>query len=60
MVGRNGLGIWDGNAIKLGCDDDDTMINIIKLSLKKKKIQVREECRQNDYFYLKFKIRKIM
>ena len=24
------LGIWDGNAIKLGCDDRCTTINVIK------------------------------
>ena len=31
-------GVWDGNAIKLGCDDRCTTINIIKFNeLKKKK-----------------------
>jgi len=30
------LGIWDGNAIKLGCDDYCTIINVIKfIELKK-------------------------
>ena len=24
------MGVWDGNAIKLGCDDDCTTINVIK------------------------------
>ena len=24
------LGVWDGNAIKLGCDDHCTTINVIK------------------------------
>ena len=28
--GRDGLGVWGGNAVKLGCDDDCTTINIIK------------------------------
>ena len=28
--GGGGLGIWDGNAIKLGCDDHCTTINVIK------------------------------
>ena len=27
--GEDGLGIWDGNAIKLGCDDHFTAINLI-------------------------------
>ena len=32
------LGVWDGNAIKLGCDDHCTTINVIKFTeLKKKK-----------------------
>ena len=26
----DGLGFWDGNAIKLGCDDQCTTINVIK------------------------------
>ena len=29
-----GLRVWDGNAIKLDCDDHCTTINTIKLSLK--------------------------
>ena len=29
---RNGLGIWDGNVLKLGCDDGCTNINIIKFT----------------------------
>ena len=34
----DGLGVWDGNAIKLGCDDLCTTINVIKfIELKKKK-----------------------
>ena len=33
--GGSGLGVWDGNAIKLGCDDYCTTINVIKLSNKK-------------------------
>ena len=27
---RDGLGVWDENVLKLGCDDGCTMINIIK------------------------------
>ena len=29
-TGRVGLGVWDGNVLKLGCDDGCTTINIIK------------------------------
>ena len=32
----NALGLWDGNAIKLGCDDHCTTINVIN-SLSNKK-----------------------
>ena len=28
------LGVWDGNAIKFGCDDHCTTINVIKLKKK--------------------------
>ena len=28
---RDGLGVWDGNPVKLGCDDGCTTTNIIKL-----------------------------
>ena len=36
-VGRNGLRVWDGNAIKLGCNDHCTTINVMKfIELKKK------------------------
>ena len=32
------MGVWDGNAMKLGCDDLCTTINVIKfIELKKKK-----------------------
>ena len=35
---RDGLGVWDGNPVKLGCDDCCTTINVIKyVQLKKKK-----------------------
>ena len=27
---RGGLGVWDGNVLKLGCDDGCRTINIIK------------------------------
>ena len=36
-MGRDGLGIWDGNVLKLGCDDSCTTINIIKFIDKNKK-----------------------
>ena len=33
----DGLGCWDGNVVKLGCDDGCTTTNIIKfIELKKK------------------------
>ena len=31
------LGIWDGNAIKMGCGDHCTTINVINLLSDKKK-----------------------
>ena len=32
MVSKgDSLGVWDGNAIKLGCDDCCTPINVIKV-----------------------------
>lgn len=31
------LRLWDGNAVKFGCDDCCTHINVIKLILKKEK-----------------------
>ena len=46
---RDGLGVWDGNAIKLGCDDHCTTINVIKFTelkkLKKKKFTERHKIR---------------
>jgi len=34
----DGLGVWDGNAVQLGCDDHGTTLNVIKFTeLKKKK-----------------------
>ena len=30
LAGRDGLGVWDGNVLKLGYDDGCTTINIIK------------------------------
>lgn len=33
---RDGLGDWDRNVLKLGCDDGCTTINIIKLTELKK------------------------
>ena len=40
MVSKgDGLGVWDGNAIKFGCNDHCTTINVINsLSNKKKKL----------------------
>ena len=33
---EDSLGVWDGNAIKFGCDDHCTTINVIKfIELKK-------------------------
>ena len=37
LRGRDGLGVWDGNGLKLGCDDGCTAINILKLIIKKNK-----------------------
>ena len=38
--GRVGLGVWDGNVLKLDCDDGWTTINIIKfIELKKELTQ---------------------
>ena len=37
LVGRDGLGIWGGNVVKLGWDDGGTTINIIKFTALKKK-----------------------
>ena len=31
-VGGNALRVWDGNAIKFGCDDRCTTINVIKFT----------------------------
>ena len=37
------LGVWDGNAIKLGCDDHCTTLNVMKFTeLKKKKKKNRQ------------------
>jgi len=30
LGGGDDLGVWDGNAIKWGCDDHCTKINVIK------------------------------
>ena len=32
VVARDGLGVWDGNFLNLGCDDGCTTINIIKFT----------------------------
>ena len=36
VVGRDELGVWDGNVVKLGCDCDYTTKNIIKFTKFKK------------------------
>ena len=36
--GRDALGVWDGNTIKLGCNDCCTMINVINSLSNTKKI----------------------
>ena len=41
-VGRNGMGIWDGNIVKLGCDDGWIHISIKFTEKKKKKTTGRE------------------
>jgi len=33
---EHALGVWDGNAVKLSCDDHCTTINIIKFIENKK------------------------
>ena len=43
---RDGMGIQDGNAIKLGCDDDCTTINVIKLiEFSKSKLSMDPEAK---------------
>ena len=37
VVGRDGLGVWDGNVVKLGCDDGCTTVNIIKFTELRKR-----------------------
>ena len=38
------LGLWDGNPVKLDCDDHCTTINVINsLSVKEKKIVLATE-----------------
>ena len=32
---RDGHGVWDGNVLKLGCDDGCTTVNVIKFIRKK-------------------------
>ena len=39
--GRDGLGVWDRNVIKLGCDDYCTTINVVKfIELKKDVVHI--------------------
>ena len=35
--GGDGLGVWDENAVKFGCDDHCTTIHVIKIIELKKK-----------------------
>ena len=40
LVGRDGLGVWDGNVLKLGYDGGSITVNIIQfIELKKNKTQ---------------------
>ena len=39
----NGLGFWDGNAIKLGCDDYCTTINVINSLSNIKNTAIKKE-----------------
>ena len=39
--GKDGLGVWDGNVLKLGCDDGCTTINIIKF-IEFRKIKIKK------------------
>ena len=51
----DGLGIWDGNAVKLDCDDHSTTVNIIKLTeLKAKKIKNKNKSthKNQNHFYI--------
>ena len=47
--GRDGLGVRDGNAIKLSCDGHCTTINIIKLIELKKNPRIGRKHLQNIY-----------
>ena len=41
--GRDGLEVWDGNVVKLGCDDGCTTINTIKfIELKKLNLNLKK------------------
>ena len=40
-MGGSSLEVWDGNAIKFGCDDHCTTINTVKFIEYFKKIQIR-------------------
>ena len=43
--GRSGLGVWDGNVIKLGCDDGTfTTTNTVKFTELKKKGLMGDIC----------------
>ena len=41
--GRWELGVWDGNVLKLGCDDGCATINIIKFT-----VLIKKELHYND------------
>ena len=42
--GGDGVGVWDGNVVKLGCDDSCKTIKVIKfIEIKKKENLETEE-----------------
>ena len=49
---RDGLGIWDGNAIKLGCDDHCTTINVTEFIWSVKKCSVAESSANYSVLFL--------
>ena len=47
VLGRGGLGVWDGNVLKLGCGDGCITINIIKFP------ELLKRSQQDIFRYLK-------
>ena len=39
----DGMGVWDGNALKMGCDDHCATINVVKFIELKNKIKLQEK-----------------